>query len=216
VLVFYGGGDEDTALLRDSFAQDDEYYYSSFQGFLDLGVVKGYETKKTPVKDTMAMVQASFTTIVQLFADSNDDDDFVVSEGAGVWLSILAYSGCDSAASCEAAGVSPTPLIPEQVEMMGVERSFELQANNVINDDISTGLGVFSTNEANFLLVGKGNDDIFLKAMITIDLGTAASEYDTSDAEIIVKDWVVFVEDGFKIKAKESNAYTLSPTPGSP
>ncbi len=216
MLVFYGGGDEDTAFLRESFAEDDEQYYSSFEAFVDLGVVKGYEAKKTPVKDTMAMVQASFTTTVQLFADSNDDDDFVVSEGAGVWLSILAYSGCDSAASCEAAGVSPTPLIPEEVEMMAVDRSFVLYAGNVLSDDISTGLGVFSTNEANFLLVGKGNDDIFLKAKFRIGLGTAAGEYDTSDAEIIVKDWVVFVEDGFKIKAKESNGYTLSPTIGGP
>jgi hypothetical protein len=55
---------------------------------------------------------------------------------ADVFLQIVAYAGCDSAATCQAAGVKPTPLIPEQVEMFGWFRDTYVDYNDdVIHDD---------------------------------------------------------------------------------
>ena len=139
---------------------------------------------------------------------------------ASVFLSILAYAGCDSAVTCQ--GVTPTPLIPEMVEMFAWTKSTFIDWNDDVGYDIvddEDHRDIFtSTNDSNFILVGKGTGDIFLQATITIDLVTSAAYRDKTDLDVIVNDFVVIVEhEETNMRASEVDfMHTLSPTTLSP
>ena len=171
---------------------------------VDLGTVKNLFGK-----DTMAIVQTSFTTSIETFwssygdEDDADADDSVNNEmGATVLLSILAYAGCDSAVTC--VGVTPTPLIPEEVEMSGWYKETWIDYNDDVLNDGGGNIDVVddefhrdifsSTNDSNFILVGKGTGDIFLQASITIESMTRVAAQDSAYVDLIVKDWVVIVQ----------------------
>jgi len=190
---------------------------------VDLGTVKNLFGK-----DTMAIVQTSFTTSINYFWNSfgeegDDHDDAVDNEmDAKVFLQILAYAGCDSAATC--AGVTPTPLIPEMVEMFGWYKETWIDYNDdVLNPDDDHPVDIVddedhrdiftSTNDSNFILVGKGTGDVFLQASITIDLETRVSMEDSTDLDVIVNDWVVIVQhEETNMRVTGVDLHTLSPT----
>lgn len=216
ILVFYNN--EETLLdMNIVEASTRAKVRESFTYFLDLGLVKESDAG-TAAKDVMALIQASLTTSISF--DLKVDDDWITEEFAGgVFLSILAYSGCDSAVTCGAAHITPTPLIPDEVAMTGIEKDIIFKTSNaILEDDNFSPHGVhmfdesFVTSNANFILTGKGANDIFLKAKIRVDLDTYAGNDAITDVSVIVKDWVVFVENGFNLKVtKNDSAYTLAP-----
>lgn len=185
-----------------------------FTYYIDLGVIKGHLSEK----DTMCLVQTSFTTSID-FNFFNDDDDVGTSMDAQVHLEILAYSGCDSAVTCKAAHITPSPLIPEKVELIGWYRDIDI---DIDTNDIAKGLQIVeefdwqdvmtSTNQATFLLAGKGAGDFFLQARISIQSG-AYVNYGEASVDVLVHDWIVVVEEkDDDTSITESNGYTLSPT----
>jgi len=157
---------------------------------IDLGVVKGDPSGT----DTMGVVMTSFTTSINLDMDGGDDDDQVdVDVETEIFLEILAFSGCDSAASCEAASVTPSSLVPSSIEMMGWYRDIDFD-NSCADAVIDWQDTITSTNEANFLLAGKGSGDFFLQAKINIDSITHTHSYIKSIVHVVVSNWVVVVE----------------------
>ena len=189
---------------------------------VDLGTVKNLFGK-----DTMAIVQTSFTTSIDFFwnsygeEDDNNNDNVDNEMDAKVFLQILAYAGCDSAATC--VGVTPTPLIPQMVEMFGWYKETWIDYNDDVENsgghpidvvDDEDHYDIFtSTNASNFILVGKGTGDIFLQASITIDLMTRVSYEDRTDLDVIVNDWVVIVQhEETNMRVTNFDLHTLSPT----
>ena len=204
VQLFYS--DEATQLALNVNADDDESDSDSLTYTVDIGTVKNLFGK-----DTMAVVQTSFTTTIDSYYDV-DDDDLNSGWDADVYLTILAYAGCDSAATCQ--GVTPTPLIPEEVEMFGWRKDKDINENA---DDIENRDIFISTNDANFGLVGKGTGDIFLQASIMVQMSTYADTHEGTDIDVIVKNWVVIVQhEETNMRVNKFNLHTLSPTSGGP
>jgi hypothetical protein len=193
---------------------DDTYLCDGLEYTVDLGTVKDLFGK-----ENMALVQTSFTTSIDFAFNSHDDDAVADYMDSNVFLEMVAYAGCDSAVSC--AGITGSPLIPEQVEMFGWSRNVYVDYNDdndlsaIVDDE--THQDIFtSTNDANFILVGKGTGDIFLQAKITIDMCSAAFARDSNYVNVFVNNWVVVVqhEEG-NMKVTEFEDFpTASPTTG--
>jgi hypothetical protein len=210
--IFFSKGS--TSLEAYVEAQNDDSQGKLAQFYLDLGLIKGRSSKT----ETIELLQTSFTTSID-FDLEVDDDDVDSQFRAQVFLEILAYAGgCDSAAACEAAGVTPTPLIPEKVEMNGWYREIDYEANEDALDDFNWQDCMTSTNEAQFLLAGMGSGDFFLQARFTIDLFASADSNELACNEVVVRDWVVVAEDGNKnfVAFEADDVFTLSPTTATP
>jgi hypothetical protein len=147
-------------------------------------------------KENMALVETSFTTSIDFF-HREDDDASVNVMHANVRLVILAYEGCDSAESCAASGITGSPLIPEYVEMNGWSKLYAAdyvsgEGFGVI-DDLAIADLFTSTNDANFILAGKGTGDIFLQAIIIITMEANAVRSDYNSISVLVNNWVLVV-----------------------
>lgn len=197
--VFYSN--EATELHLDVGAADDDDDSATLNYAIELGVLRG--SSKKSAKDTTALIQASFTTSIEFDFD-NYDDDAAADFDATVYLSMFAYSGCDSAASCDAAGITPTPLLPERIVMVGWYRNWEFDFDDALDDmdfdDIFT-----STNQGNFILSGKGSGDIYLKAVISISEYVSADSDEDVDIRLTLKNWVMVINDGQDFFIQESN-----------
>jgi hypothetical protein len=82
---------------------------------------------------------------------------------------------------------------------------------NIVDDETKQDV-LTSTNDANFVLAGKGADDIFLQAVIEIDMGTGAGDGDETELDVIVNNWVVIVQREVNNMEVTDFDLTLSPT----
>ena len=177
----------------------------TLQYTVDLGVVTGFDASE----NTVAIIEASITSRIELIQDYFDDDDAVAGLGA-VYLEFLAYEGCTDAVSC--AAVTPTTLLPGRIPIHAVNMATDYGDN----DDSTTVKAFLSTDQAMFLLNGGATGDYFLQAVFSLyaaakigdeDLvdviklpyddfvGTRNRRLTTSDVEVSVDSWVMVVSD---------------------
>lgn len=181
---------------------------STHNMFIDLGVV----TESKTLEETLALVQASLTLkIEQTFRTNSADVEMSNNLSSNVYLQLLAYPDCTSASACQAANITPTPLVPEQVPMLGLFRDYRI-TNGVETQGIALWEYLVTTNSANFILAGKGTGEFFLQAKISIDNSSESrTEGDSVSIDVLVRDWLIVVEDGGNMSATESNGVISPP-----
>ena len=177
---------------------------STLDFLIDLGVVMESKT----LEETIALVQASFTLeIRQNFWTNSADVEMSNNLSSNVFLQLLAYPDCTSASACQAANITPTPLIPEQVPMIGLFKDYRI-TNGDENKGIALADDLVTTNNANFVLAGRGTGEFFLQAKISIDSSASARTVgDAVNIDVLMKDWLIVVEDGGSMSVTESNGY---------
>ena len=151
-MIFYDA----TETVLEVYDADNGGVDNNVVSTFDLGVVPG-----PSCEDTVAVVKASLTSRIIISVDEFDDYDSAAGLGA-VYLEILAYSGCTDAVSC--AAVTPTALLPGKIPIHAVNMAVDMgdqQDSTLLNDYLST-------DQANFVLAGKGSGDFFLQGQISI------------------------------------------------
>lgn len=127
----------------------------ALQYTIDLGIVSGVSCQ-----ETVATIQASITSRIEVLFEDFDDDNSMSGLGA-VYLELLAYEGCTDATSC--ASVTPTTLVPGRVPIHAVNMAMDIG-----DQDDATFLNDFlSTDQAMFVL-DEGSGSFFLQAVFSL------------------------------------------------
>ena len=150
--ILYSSGPQ----VIDSRSDVDGYLATdSLQYTIDLGIVSGVSCQ-----ETVATIQASITSRIEVLFEDFDDDNSMSGLGA-VYLELLAYEGCTDATSC--ASVTPTTLVPGRVPIHAVNMAMDIG-----DQDDATFLNDFlSTDQAMFVL-DEGSGSFFLQAVFSL------------------------------------------------